>query len=179
MSLSALDALLPLKALRRAGWVERGLSDVESVAAHAWGVSLLTVALLPEELDLGLALSFAVLHDLAEVEVGDLTPSAGVDATDKSERERAAMVGLCAALPSGGRLLGLWESYEAQDTPEARFVKELDRLDMALQAAHYRRTQGLDPSDFFDSSERVIRSPQLRALLEALLGDHQGSAPPP
>ncbi|MBW1878031.1 MAG: HD domain-containing protein [Deltaproteobacteria bacterium] len=94
-----------LKALDRAGWVRCGIPRPESVAAHSWGVSWLVLALLPEDLDSGRALSYAVLHDLPEVRVGDLVPSDKVDATAKSHREHAAMAALCRDLPGGERLL--------------------------------------------------------------------------
>lgn len=161
--LDAYLAALALKDLPRAGWLRRGLADVESVAAHSWGVAWLVVALLPSELDAARALTYAVLHDLPETEVGDLTPHDGVSAEDKAAREQAAMASLTAAWAP--HLLGTWEAYEAQQDPEARFVKQLDRLDMALQALAYAERTGADLQEFVDSAAARIDHPALRPLL--------------
>ncbi|MCB9674627.1 MAG: HD domain-containing protein [Alphaproteobacteria bacterium] len=159
------DALLEafaLKAVDRAGWVRVGVEGAESVAAHSWGIALLVVLLLPEGLDRDRALLYAVLHDLAEAWVGDLTPHDGV--SDKHAREEAAMTAFCARI---GRpdLLAAWQDYESQADPEARFVKQLDRLDMGLQAAIYAK-QGLDLAEFRASALAGITDPELRALLD-------------
>lgn len=165
------DALLEaarLKAVARAGWLRRGLADVESVAAHSWGVAWLVTALLPDGLDLGRALSYAVLHDLAEVRVGDLTPHDGVAADDKARREDAAMRALVDGVAWGPRMLATWRAYEAQADAEARFVRELDRLDMAIQAVVYAEASGRDLTEFLDSAGQVIAHPRLVPILAAL-----------
>ena len=57
-----LDAL-KLKEISRAGWINSGLKNVESVAAHSWGVSYLALILMPEGLDKEKILSMAIFHD--------------------------------------------------------------------------------------------------------------------
>lgn len=166
---AALLHLLALKDLPREGWRRRGLREVESVAAHSHGVSWLVLALLPPELDLERALTFAVLHDLAEVEVGDLVPADGVAAADKRTREDAAFERLSAALPRREALREAWSEYAAQASPEARFVREIDRLDMALQAHRYAEQHGLDPREFLASAREAILSPALLLIWEQLL----------
>lgn len=158
-----LVAVLALKDLDRAGWVRVGVDRPESVAAHSWGVAWLVLATCPPELDRGKALAYAVIHDIAEVRVGDITPADGV--TDKAEREAAAMREICAERPD---LLAIWEAYEAQGDPEARYVRELDRLDMALQALAYHRRGTPGMLEFVESAGRVIRSPGLRARWEEI-----------
>ena len=159
--------VLGLKALDRAGWDRVDVPRPESVAGHSWGVSWLVLVFLPEELDRERALAYAVLHDLPEVRVGDLTPADGVPAAEKAEREHRAMSALCAPLARGPELLALWERYEAQADPESRFVRQLDRLDMALQAAAYAQ-DGQPTLEFFDSADRFITEPILREVLERL-----------
>lgn len=159
---------LGLKALPRAGWVLRGVDAPESVAAHSWGVAWLVLALLPAELDLGRALAYAVLHDLPEVRTGDLVPADGVAPDDKRAREAAALEGLTAGLGRAPDLRARWHAYEAQADPEARFVRELDRLDMALQAVAYAEDHGLDPDEFLASAAAVVADPALTPLLDAL-----------
>lgn len=157
----ALLEALALKHVDRAGWVREGITPVESVAAHSWGISLLVLLLLPPELDRARALTYATLHDIAEAWVGDITPHDGV--TDKHAREDAAMEAFCART---GRpdLLETWRAYEAQSDAEARFVRQLDRLDMGLQAELYSAAGG-DLSEFTASALKVLADPGLRSIL--------------
>jgi putative hydrolase of HD superfamily len=55
---------------------------------------------------------------------------------DKERREREAMTAMCSSLgtAAGAQLLELWEEYEAGVSPEAMLLKDLDKLEMILQA---------------------------------------------
>lgn len=154
---------LQLKALPRSGWVRVGVEQPESVAAHSWGVAWLVLTLCPRELDRGRALAIAVVHDLAEVRTGDITPHDRVDPADKSAREAHAMQAMLAALPNGDELLALWRQYEDGSTAEGRFVKACDKLDMALQASVYA-ADGVDTAEFVASALARLSEPALRAL---------------
>lgn len=149
----ALEAM-GLKEVARAGWLRVGVTAPESVAAHSWGVSFLAVLLCPPGLDREKLLVMAVLHDLAEVRVGDLTPADGVDQAEKHRREAEAMRELLEGRPE---LLALWEEAEAQRSPEAKFLKHLDRLDMGVQARRYM-SQGVDVSEFLKSAKVEIEA---------------------
>ena len=161
MTLAALaEAAGKLKRVRRKGWVDRGVPDAESVADHSYRLAVLAWALATERgLDADRALKVALLHDLAEAEVGDETPfdDALADGTfdrqrfdgpaprdvarraAKHARERAAIDALVASLPDavGSELRALSSEYEAQASAEARLVKELDRVETLLQAEEY------------------------------------------
>jgi putative hydrolase of HD superfamily len=142
-----------LKELDRAGWKRIGVTHPESVAAHSWGVALLALLRCPPGLDRERLLAMAVLHDLAEVRVGDLTPYDGVPRDEKHRRERAAMDELLADRPD---LRAIWDEAEAGVTPEARLLKQLDLADMGLQAERYEE-EGLDVSDFQRSAAAGLK----------------------
>ncbi len=154
---------LRLKRIDRAGWLRAGVRAPESVAAHTWGLCWLICALCPPELDRGVALAIATVHDLAEVRVGDLTPYDGVDKAEKRAREERAITAMLAPLPGGAELLERWWDYELGRTAEGRWVKALDKLDMALQAAIYAEA-GIDTAEFVDSALAALDAPTLRAL---------------
>lgn len=182
--LDALLASLALKDERRTGWQLRGIEDPETVAAHSWGVSLLCLAFADAAgVDADRALRLAVVHDLAEAETGDAPTRAepaaeALDPDEKERRERAAMDELAAPFPG---VRAAWEEYEAHETPEARFVKEMDLIDMCLQALAYERGDRYDPDaeapafeshdrldEFFATAEARLRTPLGRALFEAI-----------
>jgi putative hydrolases of HD superfamily len=166
-----LSALLALKELPRSGWVQTGVAAPESVADHSWGTALLVLLLAPPSVDLGRALTMAVLHDLAEVRTGDLTPEDGVPALVRHRTEAAALQGLLGELSGGQALIAIWQAFEDGLEPEARFVRQMDKLEMGLQALRYVRSgeEGLTRqlSEFLDSARVVVTDPELRDLLEA------------
>jgi putative hydrolase of HD superfamily len=162
-----------LKDTPRAGWRLRGISTPESVAEHSHRVALLALVLAPRAappLDVGRCVAMALVHDLAEALVGDITPYDGVPGDEKRRREAAAMREL-AALAGDASLVSLWREYDAAETAEARFVKELDKLETVLQAAEYARdgsaaAGALD--EFWANAGARLTSPVTRALLDAL-----------
>jgi putative hydrolase of HD superfamily len=101
-----------------------------------------------EPLDLGKALSMALLHDLAEVRLTDLPTSAVqlLPAGVKSEAEAQAIHDLLALLPSGSRFEELWREFEDHSSPEGRLLRDADKLEMMFQCLFYERTgsRGLD-----------------------------------
>lgn len=152
-----LDAAATLKRVPRAGWLLRGVPDVESVADHSYGVALTALALmetlnaggdLPQPLDRGRVLTIALLHDLAESQLTDLPGPAlrHIPRSVKHAAEAAVMEELVAALPSAESLMGLWSEYETGSSPEGRLVRDADRLEMMVQCLRYERagSRGLD-----------------------------------
>ncbi|MEO6063560.1 MAG: HD domain-containing protein [Thermoflexales bacterium] len=162
-----------LKQLYRQGWLRRGVprERCESVAEHTAGVAWLTLLLAPnaEGLDADRALRMALIHDLGETHAGDITPADGVSETDKHARERQALHEIVAGLSHAADWLALWEEYASGQSPEARFVHEVDRLEMGLQAVIYRAEGLVDPTEFIASVRSAVVSPALRTVLEELL----------
>jgi len=173
-----------LKETARAGWKLRGIDRPESVADHSFRLALLALVLAPRAdppVDLHRCVAMALVHDLAESIVGDITPYDGVSAEEKRRREEEAMRSLD-SLAGGAGVLELWAEYDAAATAEARFVKELDKLETAMQAAEYAGA-GAAPAaglrEFRDNAERRLTLPITRALLDALSReDATGSDPP-
>ena len=62
--------------------------------------------------------------------------------------------------------LSLFDEYEAGSTPEAVFVKQLDKLDMGLQAKVYQQEQGIDLDEFITSAKQRISESALSSYLD-------------
>ncbi|HLD05663.1 MAG TPA: HD domain-containing protein [Candidatus Nanoarchaeia archaeon] len=75
------------------------------------------------------AIKLILLHDLPEVYAGDANPYEANKAL-KHKKEKAAADKLFPLLPpdKAKELRSLWDEYEAQKTPEAKFVRAIDRL---------------------------------------------------
>lgn len=185
--LDALVAALALKDERRTGWQLRGVEDPETVAGHTWGVAYLCLLYADRAgVDPDRAVRLAVVHDLAEAETGDRPTRAdstveGTDPERKTERERVAVEGLLAPFDAERSLRDAWEEYEARSTPEARFVKDMDLIDMCLQALAYEREGRYDPTEerpafaeydrldeFFATAEPRLRTETGRKLYDEI-----------
>lgn len=102
----------------------------EMVAEHSWHVALGILLLhdaAPHEIDVSRAVKMALIHDLAELYVGD-SFAFGDDVAWHSSEEHRAMDLLRAKTNSTATkaLIALWDEYESQETAEARFVKAMD-----------------------------------------------------
>ena len=141
-----------LKELQRSGWIRKGIENAETVAAHSHGVAMLVLLFAPTHLDKEKCLKLAIIHDLQEAFVGDITPFDGISKEEKDRREKKAVQEMAQNL-NFAELKDLFAEYEAQQTPEARFVKDMDRLDAVLQAKYYdncQRTQDKIFAEFYE-----------------------------
>jgi putative hydrolase of HD superfamily len=185
-----------LKTVRRQGWIDRGVAEPESVADHSWSVALLAWTLAGErdDLDRNRVLLLGLIHDLPEALAGDTTPfdaqrdemgqisaehfsrppTYSTAAKDlKRQAEEQALDEMLAGLPDSLRveIRDAWQEYEEAETPEARFVKQVDKLETVIQAESYFALQPeLQIESFRQGARRDINDPQLRRILEELLG---------
>lgn len=126
-----------LKLELRHSWLSDGRH--ESVAEHSWQMALmalLTHRHLAVEIDLEKTLKMIVVHDLVEVEAGDVPSFATGEAMEqKAAREEAAMQSIRKQLPDavGEEIQALWQEYEAKQSNEAKFAGALDKLEVQVQ----------------------------------------------
>ena len=163
-----------LKQLYRQGWLKRGVPPerCESVAEHSLGVAILAIwlshASFPE-LDKYKLLLMALFHDFGEIYAGDLIPSDAVSADEKQLREKGSIQEVLGKLPKGDLYLSIWEEFEQGKTPEAIFIRQIDRLEMAFQAS-ISAAQGLiDPEEFFQTTAQALIDPRLKAIFSELI----------
>ena len=165
-----------LKRLSRQGWIQSGIEFPESVAEHSFGVSMLALIFARRlSLDVEKALSMALIHELAEAELGDVTPRDNIDAEKKREMEEQAMMQILSEIDPKGELLELWRDFEYQRTPEGQLVKELDRIEMALQALEYERETEIDLDEFFVYVKDRVQRAELVSLLNSIVDARTGS----
>lgn len=62
----------------------------------------------------------------------------------------------------------LWLEYETQATDEAKIVKEIDRLEMLIQACEYEKSDGKDLEKFFNDTKRVFQHPFIESISEII-----------
>ena len=167
------------------------------VAVLAWGCALQRraegAAINPERV-----LMLAILHDFAEAETGDLTPYDPAAIPDEREpaarraflesrhhrdpdraaakraAEDAAVQELLATLPDATRsaLRDVWDDLRLGASSEARFVKQVDRLETFLQARRYLQSDSRLPmASFRQEVVESIDDPLLSAIRDAAFAD--------
>ncbi len=162
-----------LKKLPRSGWrIKVGLNNSESVAEHSYMMSVMAMVLSDlKSLDSEKVIKMSILHDWAESKIGDFMPDEiGYD--KKSELENYAMTEILESLPQSiqANYKKMWNEFLVRETPEARLVHELDRLEMALQAKIYEKE--VDPErvkPFIISAVEQIIDPDLKKILVDIL----------
>lgn len=160
-----------LKNVLRTSWTSAGRR--ESTAEHSWRLALLAGLLMRDrpELDGQKVLLMALVHDLGEVYEGDVSAALRPDPAAKCRAETAAVNELAGRLapPLGKEFLSLWREYEDQASPEARFVKALDRAETILQHNQGRTPQGFDYAFNLEYGKEYFQGdPQLAALRRVL-----------
>ena len=126
-----------LKTVARQSRITDG-SRHENSAEHSWHLGLMALALAghaPEGTDLARVMAMVVVHDLVEIDAGDLFVYADSAALARQEEaERAAADRIFALLPDlqAVEVRALWDEFEERRTPEARFARALDRLQPML-----------------------------------------------
>lgn len=176
---SLLDLLLEVELLDRiprSGYVLRGVAEPESVAEHTFHVAFLVLTLGPQiqkripTFDVARAVSIALLHDLAELRIGDVprTSAHYFPNGAKKAAEHAAMSDLLAPLPPDA--LAHYQEYEAGETPEARLVKACDKLQLMLKVATYEKWGTGALAEFWDNPENFPDAgfPEVRGVFEEL-----------
>jgi len=129
-----------LKDELRHSWTE--LDRRESVAEHTWQMAIMAMLLHPyldekNSIDLMKVLKMVLIHDLPEAIVGDIPCfQTEISKQTKYENEYTAVKKLQAMTDNaefGSEIHDLWLEFEESITPESKFVKALDNLEVQIQ----------------------------------------------
>jgi 5'-deoxynucleotidase YfbR-like HD superfamily hydrolase len=164
-----------LKDVERTGWVEAKIKNPESVADHSWGVALLALILSKRvKLNLEKCLKMALIHDINEIYTKDIALQPEDRGTIKEKKkkkiERNAMKKVLSFLPNSIKRdwERVWNELEARKTREAKVVRNLDKLDMAIQALIYKKRTKKDLSLWIKDANNLIKLPEIRKIFEVV-----------
>ena len=162
-----------LKNLFRQGWLKNGVEKkfCESVADHSFSTAMLAWLLADEyfpDLDISKVIKYSLIHEIGEIYAGDITPDDNVTEKEKYELEFASVKSVFSKLTNGNKFIKLWEEFENAENKEAKFIKQIDRLEMAFQAYFYENKLDLNLQDFKDSTKKVLTEGILNELLKSL-----------
>jgi len=106
----------------------------ENSAEHSWHFALMIIVLAEhsnhQPLDVLRILKMVLIHDLVEIDAGDTFAYDTKSMADQHERESRAADRIFGLLPPDQTIefRALWDEFEAQQTPEARFAAACDRF---------------------------------------------------
>lgn len=170
-----------LKNIYRQGWlkVRIGLEHkdkCESVADHSFSVALLALTIIEKnkiDIDTFKCIKIAIIHELGEVYAGDITPYDNVTKEEKHIKEKEAILEVLSNLDEDNDFLELWEEFERAESPEAKFIKNIDQLEFLLQACAY----GYD-AQYFEKSISKINNPYCIEIAKAAIKATNGMKKP-
>lgn len=183
-----------LSEVKRQGWVDRGIKDPETVAEHTLQVTAMTIFEADRRsLDTQRAAKMALIHDLPEIIVGDITPHQNLSGSereeailyrwvpptkealeDKRKKEDDALKEIARGLPLDirGSISDLWREYREGQTEEAKLVRRMDHLQCLLLAKSYWEEEGDSfPIASYIEQGLLSEDPQVRSLARKIQRD--------
>jgi putative hydrolases of HD superfamily len=108
-------------------------SRPENSGEHSWHIALYALVLAehaPPSVRIDRVIRMLLIHDLVEIDAGDAPVYGDHDAAAMALAERAAADRIFGLLPAdqAASLRALWDEFEGNDSPDARFAKSLDRF---------------------------------------------------
>ncbi len=114
------------------------------------------------------AIKMALVHDIGEAEIGDVVTMIGrrrlPNLAGKIKKERAALARIL-SLVDGEDYISLFDEYEEDKTKEARLIKQLDKLEMVIQAHEYEKDGKMKLEEFFETARHVVHDKYLKEIL--------------
>ena len=105
----------------------------ENDAEHSWHLALMAFVLADyanEPIDVLKTMKMVLLHDVIEIDAGDTYAYDTEGNKTKRERELKAADRIFGLLPEAQQkeYRGLWDEFEAMETPESKFANMLDKV---------------------------------------------------
>ena len=162
------EKVLDLKNVPRQGCKEKlEIINPESVADHSYSTTVLSMILSDMKgLDTEKIIRMALLHDLAESIIGDLTPD-HITKNEKTTKENNAIKQILKNLP----YFEIWNDYQKKISKEAILLHDIDKLEMAFQAKFYQKN-GISKEKlktFFNTAKIEIKDKNLRDILSSII----------
>lgn len=112
----------------------------ENDAEHSWHLAMMVLVLSEysnESIDLLKVIKMVLIHDIVEIDAGDVFLYDTKKNHDNTAEELKAAKRIFGILPEDQTkaLIDLWEEFEAGETVESKFAKAIDRFEPILQNA--------------------------------------------
>lgn len=134
-----------------------GATRYENSAEHSWQACLAALILSPyanEDIDLNKVIKMLIVHDIAEIDTGDIISFAKADGIDADEQKAIERIFGMLPEPQKEDLISLCREFGENETKEAKFANAMDRFMPILQNL-YNNGQSWRENDI--SREQVLK----------------------
>ncbi|MGX5690914.1 HD domain-containing protein [Arcticibacter tournemirensis] len=110
----------------------------ENDAEHSWHLAVMAIVLAEhanEPIDILKVLKMLLIHDIVEIDAGDVFLFDSVVRQNNAVAEAKAAERIFGLLPEAqaAELIAIWEEFEAAETAESLFARAIDNLEPLLQ----------------------------------------------
>ncbi len=150
----------------------------EPTAGHSWNVCRmvpLITKIFSLKIDIQHAMEIANVHDLAEYPLKNdfdayLVSKGNLSKIEKDKSEEETMISLKNRFDVGKYIYSLWKEYEEGKTPEARFVKALDKIESHLHIIEHNGFDDLENLTYqITYADNAVRNfPKISPLLSVI-----------
>lgn len=146
-----------LKGVLRRSYLIQG-DRRENSAEHSWHLAMMAAVLAEhaaEAVEVAKVIKMVLVHDVVEIDAGDVFCYDAAGNVGKLERERLAAERIFNLLPAdqSTEFRILWDEFEERVTPEARFAAALDRL---MPLFHNYRAEGRGWKEHGVTEDQVV-----------------------
>lgn len=158
---------------KRTWWIKRNIPQeiAETILQHSKKVAK-AASIYGKNIkgiDINLLIKMGKYHDVAEYKEKDYIPWEIPD-IEKHEREKAVMKELEEYFwIKWIELFNIWMNYELWESKESKIVKQLDKLDAAIQAMEYEKLGHNQVTDFYNYTFNKLSDPVLINIFNILL----------
>lgn len=174
--LAFLNVIQQLKIQKRTGWLDYGMTECESIADHMYRMSCICMMITNPLVNRDKCIRIALVHDMAESIVGDITPVNPIGKKEKSRREWETIKYICEDLVkpisplTSKEIMEDWLSYENIGSLEARYVKDIDKYELLVQCFEYEQQfQGTKNFDEFFQVVELIKTEEVKKWVNELV----------
>jgi putative hydrolase of HD superfamily len=164
-----------LKNVPRQGWIDKDIvSNPESVAEHVYSTTIMAMLLSDVmELDTRKIIKMSLLHDLAESEIGDITPE-NMNKEHKKKLEDDVMKKILCHIPKKQQkeYQELWNEFEENKSIESEFIHQIDKIEMIIQAQYYNQAHNIPKEKllpFIKTAKNKVSDARLVKVLDEVI----------
>lgn len=139
---------------------------IESVAEHIYGVQMLAISIYYQfnyKLDLNKVIYMLAIHELEEIEIGDLT-FLETTREDKLINGRKATEFILEDFIGKQEILNILDEYNERKTEEAIFAYHCDKLECDIQIKLYDQEECFDLNN--QTNNPIINIPSVKKVLD-------------
>jgi putative hydrolases of HD superfamily len=140
-------------------------SRFENDAEHSWHLALMVLVFSEysndKHIDINKVIKMVLIHDLVEIDAGDVLVYDTVNRANAFEKEKIAAERIFGLLPDDQKdeFISLWEEFEKRESSEAKFAAAIDRFEPILQNQltdyHTWHTNNIKFSQLYEKNNHI------------------------